>query len=405
MSNIIRKHNHLITMRRDLSTNQQKLILLRLTKVPKLKVRYHASEKQKQELYNKNPMPEIWIDMDEIDFTLKHENTRFLEDFGDKLLDLRTKIQGINKKDFEKISWFSKFEYNSRDDRFRVRFTEDFKPYVYGWLERYTEYDIKYRLRFKSEYAIRIYELLKMNRFKASYSKGGSFKIDINELRDMLQTPTSYKKFSLFKSKVLDIRMRDINKHSDISVKYEPVKEGRSYKYLIFKFRDNNEKKESGLNAREHIEKNFQTFLDNLDDCDLNIQVEQFLKYFEHKYYTHKIEINDKYFTLNSVEINRLKNSSKPVNVTSNIDDFGVNTYEERHLQQIPNTINLNKDFEFKLHLIDIYTDESISYTFNTTFREKEIDTLFDLYDFLERKVIKSCDSNVRYVDDELPEF
>jgi plasmid replication initiation protein len=79
----------------------------------------------------------------------------------------------------------------------------------------------------KSQYSVRLYELLK------SYEWRHSQTFQIEELKRILSAE-NYTRFPDFKRYVLDISMREINDLSDLTVTYEIVKEGRRYAKLDF---------------------------------------------------------------------------------------------------------------------------------------------------------------------------
>jgi plasmid replication initiation protein len=77
---------------------------------------------------------------------------------------------------------------------------------------------------------VRIYELL--IQFKGSYVKF----ISVDDLRKILQLEKEYTAFKDFRIYVLDIAVEQINKHTDMKVKYELAKTGRKYTDITFKF-------------------------------------------------------------------------------------------------------------------------------------------------------------------------
>ena len=101
------------------------------------------------------------------------------------------------------------------------------KPYLLQLKERYTQYELLYTLAMRSQYSIRIYELLK------SYECQRGKIFDIDELKKILFAE-KYKLFGDFKRKVLNIAMREINELSDISVTYGVIKESRRFAKIEF---------------------------------------------------------------------------------------------------------------------------------------------------------------------------
>ena len=108
------------------------------------------------------------------------------------------------------------------------------KPYLLELKSNFKVYELQYVLNMNSEYAIRIYEMLKQ------YEKIGSRIFIVKDLQEILHVPVSYKKKYIdFRIKVLDISVREINKHSDLIVSYTPVKMGRSVHSINFTIEKN----------------------------------------------------------------------------------------------------------------------------------------------------------------------
>ena len=104
----------------------------------------------------------------------------------------------------------------------------------------FTQYLLEQVSDFKSKYSIRLYELLIKYR-----DIGASKKFEIAELRSKLGLEdTEYSTMSNFKSRVLDVAIKEINDKADIQIKYEQFKEGRKVSHILFKFVKKKEKKQ-----------------------------------------------------------------------------------------------------------------------------------------------------------------
>ena len=92
----------------------------------------------------------------------------------------------------------------------------------------YTHYQLKYILPMKSQYAIRLYELLK------SYQRNNyEWFFDIEQLKKQLNCE-SYKDFKDFRRRVLEPAVAEINEFTDIKIAWEPMKEGRKVVRVVF---------------------------------------------------------------------------------------------------------------------------------------------------------------------------
>lgn len=118
--------------------------------------------------------------------------------------------------------------------------------------KNYLLYDKRNILKLRSKFAVRIYQLLKSNERRDSENVISIF--TVKDLREMLLVdddgvPTNqYKKYFLFKKKVLFIAQEQINEHTDISFTFEEIKKGRridSIKFFVRKNRKASKQKDS----------------------------------------------------------------------------------------------------------------------------------------------------------------
>ena len=140
-------------------------------------------------------------------------------------IDEETGFKRVNK-----VRWISKASYIDDAGNVQFVFSSELKNHLTFLKQEFTAYRIQQIGHLSSIYAVRIYELL--IQFKGSYIKF----ITVDELRNILGLTTEHKLFADFKIKVLDIAMEQINKHTDMCVKYELAKTGRKYTDITFKF-------------------------------------------------------------------------------------------------------------------------------------------------------------------------
>jgi len=152
------------------------------------------------------------------------------------------------------VRWIQKATINKRSGIIRMRLDEDMKPYLLQLQERFTQYELIYTVAMRSQYSIRLYEILK------SYEFRRWCKFDVDELKKMLFAD-NYKLFTDFKRHALDISLREINDLTDIAITYEIIKVGRKYGQIEFIIRTkddmderinawNNRRKAIGLKNR-----------------------------------------------------------------------------------------------------------------------------------------------------------
>ncbi|AFK94369.1 MULTISPECIES: replication initiation protein [Thermoanaerobacterium] len=129
-------------------------------------------------------------------------------------------------------NWFSSIKYFNNEGKMAFSFDPKLKKY-YLQLKQYTKYRLKNIAGLKSQYSIRMYEILKQ------YEKIGERTLTIKELKDMFQIGVNeYKLYGDFKRKVLLPAQKEINKKTDLSFEIEEIKTGRkvtSLKFIISK--------------------------------------------------------------------------------------------------------------------------------------------------------------------------
>ena len=99
--------------------------------------------------------------------------------------------------------------------------------------KHFTSYQLKQVAQLTSKYAIRLYEFL-----IAWRNVGKTPVISLSEFREKLGLEINeYQKMVNFKSRVLEPAIKQINELTDIHVKYEQYKTGRSISGLSFTFK------------------------------------------------------------------------------------------------------------------------------------------------------------------------
>jgi len=123
-------------------------------------------------------------------------------------------------EEFEIVNWFSYFKY-SRTGIITCRFEKALKPFLIELSGVRILADFRHLLPMNSSYSKRMYLLLK------EYDKIGMRTFNIEELQAILKVPKSLKIYNRFKEKVLKRAETDINKFTDIEVKFTERKRSR----------------------------------------------------------------------------------------------------------------------------------------------------------------------------------
>jgi hypothetical protein len=152
--------------------------------------------------------------------------------------------------------WISSFEYKPKMGLIELAFDPKLKPYLLQLQdELYLKTDLRNILQLPSEYAKRIYMLLKQWELK------GSLEVEIAEWQRILEVPKSMKSYGDFKRKGLDVAERYINEKTDLRVSYEPKKTGRAYTHLIWTIRTKPSTRRNELDSfKLWFGKNFQGY-------------------------------------------------------------------------------------------------------------------------------------------------
>ncbi len=108
-----------------------------------------------------------------------------------------------------------------------IQIDQNMKPYLLQLREKFTRYELIYTLAFKSQFSIRLYEILK------SYQWRHEVVLVLEELKQSMFAE-NYKNFKDFRNRVLDVAVREINQFSDINVEYETITKGRKTVSLRF---------------------------------------------------------------------------------------------------------------------------------------------------------------------------
>ncbi len=125
------------------------------------------------------------------------------------------------------LSWINKVTVSKSSGKVKIKLDDDMKPYLLQLGQRFSQYELIYTLAMKSQYAIRIYEILKSYQFRKKIT------FDIEEFKKIIDAE-KYVNFKDFRVKVIEIALREISAYSDILVNYVPIKEGKRVAYIEF---------------------------------------------------------------------------------------------------------------------------------------------------------------------------
>ena len=141
-----------------------------------------------------------------------------------------------NGKSWFSTGWLSHAEYIHGSGYVEVSFHARLKPYLLGLKSYFTQYELEDLIKFKSGYAIRLFELLKKEQFKANEKGCFERRFGYEELRAILGVEkTDYVLFADFRINVVQTATDEINANSDLNVRTEYEKTGRKVSHIVFR--------------------------------------------------------------------------------------------------------------------------------------------------------------------------
>lgn len=215
------KSNVLIQKTRySLSLAEQKLILHLIQKI-----RIDDEEFQKYDLSIKEYCLLCGIDSD---------NGKNYKNIKSSLKSLADKSFWVPDDTGKEIlcRWIAKAEIFKSSGVIKIQLDNDLRPYLLKLQGFFTAYNYYYVMSMRSQYSIRVYELLKSH--ENQYIDIG-VEYTLEELRKIwMIDDDKYAKWFDFKRYVLDTAVKEINKLTDVFVSYNPIKTGRSVTAVQF---------------------------------------------------------------------------------------------------------------------------------------------------------------------------
>ena len=164
-----------------------------------------------------------------------------------------------------KSNWVDTVAYVENGGFIEIKFTSKVVAFISELERRFTSYEISQVANLKNRYSIRLYESL------IQYRSTGKLNISLNDLRLRLGLlENEYYQMSMFKKRVLDLAVSQINEHTDITVKYEQVKQGRTIIGFTFTFKQKPSKATAHQTQRD--ENNLDLFsIENMTDKQIAV--------------------------------------------------------------------------------------------------------------------------------------
>jgi len=161
-------------------------------------------------------------------------------DSGKNYADLKAALQKVANQSFwvededgtqKLVRWLDMVHIRPRDGTMRLRIHSEMRPYLLHLQQHFTSYQLLWVSRFKSKFSIRLYELLRSYHYdkRRPYTR----QFDLEELKQQMGAE-GYTRWINFRQKCLEPSLSDIEAYSDMTVKWEPVKEGKRIVGITF---------------------------------------------------------------------------------------------------------------------------------------------------------------------------
>ncbi|WP_232782727.1 replication initiation protein [Macrococcoides caseolyticum] len=152
----------------------------------------------------------------------------------------------------KKFVLFTYYEIDTKEKYIEISLNPELEHILNNLTGNFTRFELQELTGIKSSYSKHMFRLLKQ------FRKTGYLKIEINDFRDRLDVPESYRMTDINK-RVLNPIMRDLSTIFE-GLNINKIKKGKSIKYLEFRFKkeDSSKKKKEILfdeNLREQSEK------------------------------------------------------------------------------------------------------------------------------------------------------
>ena len=129
------------------------------------------------------------------------------------------------------VRWLESPKINRTTHQISVRLDRALMPYLLQLKQNFTQYELRWTLKFDSKYSNRLYELLKSVYYNSL--EPYSYTFDLALLRQQIDA-AKYKTWQDFKARALEPAIAEINKFSDLNVTYEAKKTGRAVTKIKF---------------------------------------------------------------------------------------------------------------------------------------------------------------------------
>jgi plasmid replication initiation protein len=216
---VVTKHNSLVEASYKLTLNEQRLVLLCISKLDPRK-----------------PLPKENL------FTITAKEFAAMFGVNEKTAyrELETASKDLYEQDIKthdgknncQFRWVFGIKYHHNEGKVTLGFSPWVAPYLTSLHERFTRYSLKKVSGLKSAYAIRLFEFL------IQFKSTGRLLIGLDRFRDRLDIKDEYKRFCDLKRRVIVPSVNELVKKSGLVIDWTPIKSGKVVTQLEFTFRE-----------------------------------------------------------------------------------------------------------------------------------------------------------------------
>jgi plasmid replication initiation protein len=225
------KSNVLVDSRHKLSTHQQRVFMLFVSKI--------RPKDKPDKTYRLK-----WHDLLEVSKGYLSTRGKITELFKGML----KKSVILSREVDEEATFFSYYKNDHVGKEVFVRVDQSIQQELFDLIDRYALIDLESAINLDSPYYIRLYEILKSRMFKSARSGAVEIKLDSLKWSLGCDNVKTYEVWGNFKRYVLDKAQAALKKNTDIKFSYKTVLSGRKVEALEFKIEEN-EKWQSTINS------------------------------------------------------------------------------------------------------------------------------------------------------------
>lgn len=159
-----------------------------------------------------------------------------MDNITDELMDARITLR--HNGDTEKFHWVSYCKYN--DGQIMLRLHDELKPYLLELSKLYTQYALSDILKMKTPSSIRVYELIAegIKGQTIFASQTAHVYLSVETIKAATGLAEKYKQFGMFRKRVIDKAVEEINENTSYFIQYTVDKPSRQIVGFDFEIMD-----------------------------------------------------------------------------------------------------------------------------------------------------------------------